>query len=333
MQILFLLWAANLLACVMSILLAVAGIFFTAHSRLRQALLLAAPAFVFGILTNILFAFFWFATRPFQKNNDAVVEAAHLLLKDWVYVAIVPLALSLFVAFLVQFHRGTPQKSLRLARSVNIGFTLVFVLVFTGNAIGIFCSPRIYTSTTLIRVTPDWSSSDDRNFAAAVCRAINSTNVLNRAVAGLDLNVVWGKKFNNGFPFKTWESATVLKGRLEAVPLKDTSKIRITMYSDDPYEAATLANGLVAAYRDYCASESAFVSDVRHPAVTILDPAEPVLTPTHPSRAIDLLYGVILAIVIAGFVGGFVILIADLLARQPRVSYPHSIPGNSSSRY
>src|SRR5580698_2135405 len=128
MQILHLLWLANLLGCVICIVLAAAALLSIAHSCLRQALLLIVPAFVFSILTNIFLAFYWFATRPLLKNDDAIAMAAarHEYLKDWIYIVIVPLVLSLFVAFLVRFHRDTPRKVPYLVGFVNIGFTLTF---------------------------------------------------------------------------------------------------------------------------------------------------------------------------------------------------------------
>ena len=102
--------------------------------------------------------------------------------------------------------------------------------------------------------------------------------------------------------------------------------IRITMFSDNPYEAAKLANGVAAAYRDYYTNENAMVSaNTGRPVVTILDPAEPVLTPVRPVIILDLFYGAVLATIIAGFVSGFVILITDLKMRKIQVSVPGSI--------
>ena len=47
---------------------------------------------------------------------------------------------------------------------------------------------------------------------------IASTNVLNEAVARLDLNDFWGQKFNQGAPFKTWESQNHLAGTFQRSP-------------------------------------------------------------------------------------------------------------------
>jgi hypothetical protein len=52
-------------------------------------------------------------------------------------------------------------------------------------------------------------------------------------------------------PLKTSESIEILKRKLRVVPVRNTDIIQIEAVDTNPEEAATLANAVVAAYRDY----------------------------------------------------------------------------------
>jgi capsular exopolysaccharide synthesis family protein len=67
----------------------------------------------------------------------------------------------------------------------------------------------------------------------------------------MNLNDVWGKKYFNGETLKTSETMEILKGRMALAPVRNTKLIAITVYSDDKNEAASIANQIAEAYKNY----------------------------------------------------------------------------------
>ena len=80
---------------------------------------------------------------------------------------------------------------------------------------------------------------------------MQSEVVLSNVIATLDLNEKWGKKFNNGETLKTSETMLILKNSMVLNPVRNTKLITITVYSDDPKEAAQIANSVADSYRQY----------------------------------------------------------------------------------
>ncbi len=70
-------------------------------------------------------------------------------------------------------------------------------------------------------------------------------------IANLDLNNKWGKKYANGDRLKTSETIGLIKQRINLRPVRNTSLIEITVYSEKPDEAADIANAVALAYRAY----------------------------------------------------------------------------------
>lgn len=96
-----LLWILILLTGAGCTVVAFAAIFPAALGRLRPAILMAAPAFVFGILATIIWAgFFYFAPDAAQHTLQDQAEDAKSLRQVWIFFSGIPLALSLFVSLL-----------------------------------------------------------------------------------------------------------------------------------------------------------------------------------------------------------------------------------------
>jgi uncharacterized protein involved in exopolysaccharide biosynthesis len=141
------------------------------------------------------------------------------------------------------------------------GVAMVVFLLTLGTSIVItFLLPESYSSTTRIKVEKDadeagnnglGSMSFDPYFIQTTFEIMQSGVVLNNAIASLDLNEKWGKKFNNGKTLKTSETISLLKNSMVLTPVRNTKLITITVYSDDPKEAAQIANAVVASYQAY----------------------------------------------------------------------------------
>ena len=150
-------------------------------------------------------------------------------------------------------------------------FAAVFVTVMiTGTAIT-FVMPEMYASTARVSIhdQPDvvghnWpavrgmdfefktnSPTYDPYFIQTTFEAMQSETVLSNVVAELNLNVKWGQRYYGGQTLTVKETIALLQKRFQAVPVRNTRMVAITVYSEDRNEAAEIANTLGAAYHDY----------------------------------------------------------------------------------
>jgi polysaccharide biosynthesis transport protein len=74
---------------------------------------------------------------------------------------------------------------------------------------------------------------------------------LGKVIENLNLNEVWGKKYNGGVALKTPETMVLLRNRMSLIPIRNTKLIGITVYSEDRNDAARIANAVADAYRAY----------------------------------------------------------------------------------
>ena len=134
-------------------------------------------------------------------------------------------------------------------------FTVVFLLVLLVSTVITFILPESYASTARIKVEHDALPASgfhsDPYFVQTEFEIIQSQLVLNRVIDKLNLNVEWGKKYYNGQTLTSSETMEILKMRLQLVPVRNTSLIAITVYSEDKNEAARIANAIAESYRDY----------------------------------------------------------------------------------
>jgi len=135
--------------------------------------------------------------------------------------------------------------------------------VFGASAIMTFLMPEAFQSTVRVKVERNSSASANQDdsrtintgydpyFLQTELEVIQSEVVLRKVVEQLDMNTAWGKKYAGGESLKTSEAVTFLKGRMDLRPVRNTSLIAITVYSEDPTEAARLANTIAEAYREH----------------------------------------------------------------------------------
>ena len=135
-------------------------------------------------------------------------------------------------------------------------FIVVFLPVVLTSTIITFILPETYASTVRIHLEPhppaqNGEMSYGGYFPQVTLVVIQSQIVLSNVIEKLNLNDTWGKKYFNGERLKTSESMQILKQRMNIGPVKNTELIYITVYGDDPNEAAQIANAIPEAYRDY----------------------------------------------------------------------------------
>src|SRR5581483_8073410 len=114
-------------------------------------------------------------------------------------------------------------------------FVPVFILVTVSATVITFILPEYYAGTARVRINGD---------PPAESAAIRSDAVLKQVVDKLNLNVEWGKRYNNGIPLKTEDSIQWLKACLTVRPEHDASLIDVTICREDRMEAARIANAI-----------------------------------------------------------------------------------------
>ena len=116
---------------------------------------------------------------------------------------------------------------------------------------------------------------------------IRSEAVLADVIATLDLNELWGKKYNHGQSLSDARIEAML--RMEIRRMRKTPFIQITVFDVDPVEAATLANAISHSFRDFKTEEVKRLSKQgadpfdRFPRVDIVKTAVPGTQPVLPN--------------------------------------------------
>jgi len=100
-------------------------------------------------------------------------------------------------------------------------------------------------------VNPGSDVSYDPYFIQTEFEVLQSQLVLGLVITNLNLNEVWGRKYFGGKMLKTTETMAIIKNRMSLAPVRNSKLIAITFYSDNPNEAAQVANAIAKAYHDY----------------------------------------------------------------------------------
>ena len=151
-------------------------------------------------------------------------------------------------------------RIIRIRKTVIIA---VFLLVVITATLVTFILPEMFASTASMKVEPNKSdidemggmggrmSSYDPYFIQTEFETIQSETVLTNVVDTLDLTTVWGNKYYDGQKLKMTEAVTLLRGRLDLRPRRNTTIIDVKVYSENAADAAKLANAVAQAYKQW----------------------------------------------------------------------------------
>jgi uncharacterized protein involved in exopolysaccharide biosynthesis len=148
-----------------------------------------------------------------------------------------------------------PQMENR--RTKILGFTLLLGgLALCGAGLWLLLSPAQYQATTRIELetdAPDINGqvSYDPYFIQTEFEIIQSPLVLSNVVESFNLNAEWSKKYGNGSPLETAKTIKLLQWRMKLEPVRNTRIVEIHFVSEDPNEAARIANAIANAYQNY----------------------------------------------------------------------------------
>ncbi|HMP81301.1 MAG TPA: polysaccharide biosynthesis tyrosine autokinase [Verrucomicrobiota bacterium] len=155
-------------------------------------------------------------------------------------------------------------RIIRIRKTVILA---VFFLVFITATLVTYILPKSYASTARIMVEGDSSDIPEMSTGMPIARGfdpyfiqtqfelIQSELILGKVVTLMNLNAEWGKKYAGGVPLKTTETIEIMKKRMDLKPVRNTKFIEIKVYSEDPKEAASIANQIATAYKDYRSEE------------------------------------------------------------------------------
>ena len=235
-------------------------------------------------------------------------------------------------------------------------FAVVFLLVVITVTLVTFILPESYASTVRIKVEGDVSDISDlgerpmmRSYDPYLLQTkfevIQSQAVLPTVIENLNLNEKWAKRYNAEGKLKTDETLLLLKRQIEVRQFRNTSLIEIRVFSEDPKEAAIIANEIAEVYQkhrlaniqklvekrietfkkssDYEAAERGdktrklqeeadkvvASASKTMPMVTIVDKAHPGMRPVKPNKPLNLVLGLLVGIFLASLAGGAVALI------------------------
>jgi uncharacterized protein involved in exopolysaccharide biosynthesis len=146
-------------------------------------------------------------------------------------------------------------------RTKILGFALLLGgLALCGMGLWLLLSPAQYQATVRIKINPDMPPINgngqvepgyDPYFIQTDFEAIQSEIVLSNVISTLNLSEKWGEKYNARKPFKIDETIRFLKQRMNINLARNTKLIEISFRSEDPDDAARIANAIANAYRDY----------------------------------------------------------------------------------
>lgn len=147
----------------------------------------------------------------------------------------------------------------------------------------------------------------DPYFIQTEFEVVQSELILGKVVEKLNLASEWGKKRAAGDRLKPVEAMGLLKRRLHLRPVRNTELLEIQATSDDPVEAAKLANTIAETFQDYRMQPNLLIQSEREQPnwrtvtyqVDIVDSARVPSRPVRPNRplaAAVFLFGSLLAI-------------------------------------
>ena len=123
---------------------------------------------------------------------------------------------------------------------------------------------------------------------AAAMDIVRSDSTLKRVAERLELDSAWGNRYAGGQELNPGEVLQLLKSRVDIRLLSSTSLIQIKAFSEQPKEAAQIANALAEANR---------------PEIQVVDEATTPLLPARPNKPLNITLGVLIGVALGSLAG------------------------------
>jgi capsular polysaccharide biosynthesis protein len=188
--------------------------------------------------------------------------------------------------------------------TVVIRWVLVSAMVFVATmASGIYVTNhllvKVYSATASMQIPTQvvnseayggWAFSSPQSRALeAELENVESPEILESVVNDLGLDKAWAERvFNRSDPLTQDEAVHYLKSHLRPKFKHDSNVVEVTALSDDPKEAAQIANEVVMLYKETHNAKGTVVADApgkgKPGAVQITAQAEVPFEPTIPNK-------------------------------------------------
>ncbi len=157
----------------------------------------------------------------------------------------------------VKLHFLDYWRIIRIRKTVILA---VFLLVTITTAVVTFILPKSYASTVRMKVEKDApdiggfmgeraASGFDPYWIQTEFEKIQSKSILYPVITNLGLNKRWAEKYKEESDLKTDITYKILNNHIDVRQSRNTSLIEIRVMSDDPKEAAEIANEIANEYR------------------------------------------------------------------------------------
>ncbi|MBN2506977.1 MAG: polysaccharide biosynthesis tyrosine autokinase [Verrucomicrobia bacterium] len=159
----------------------------------------------------------------------------------------------------IKLHFLDYWRIIRIRKTVIIA---VFLLVAITTTLVTFILPESYSSLVRIRVDKDVGDvsglfTQERTFnpfdpywVETEFQTIQSKSILYQVITNLGLNRTWAEKFKLPEELSTDLTFSILKRQIQVSQTRNTSLIEIKVFSEDPQEAADIANEIAVVYRE-----------------------------------------------------------------------------------
>jgi polysaccharide biosynthesis transport protein len=158
----------------------------------------------------------------------------------------------------IKLHFLDYWRIIRIRKTVILA---VFLLVTLTTTVVTFILPKSYASTVRMKVEKDapdvggiadraYSSGYDPYWVQTEFETIQSKSILYQVITNLDLTKKWAERFKQEGELRMDDTYAILKGSVDVRQARNTSLLEISAFSDDPQEAAVIANKIAEIYRE-----------------------------------------------------------------------------------
>lgn len=150
----------------------------------------------------------------------------------------------------------------RIIRVRKLVILAVFLLVVTTTTVVTLWLPKTYASKARIQVDKDkrdgggLASQDlqlpyDYNFMQTQFERLQSRLILDPVIGELGLSERWARRYGRPAAFGVSETVEMLQERMDLRLVRNTSYIEIRVFSEEPEEAAEIANKIATVYKKH----------------------------------------------------------------------------------
>lgn len=211
------------------------------------------------------------------------------------------------------------------ARAVPVAL-IAFLVTTAAAAVLTMLMPKSYSASARVRIeAPSAALSSpketyDPYLLQSEMEIVRSEAVLGRVIENLHIAERWADRYGSLAGLSNFEGIELLRRALDVQPIRNTMLLDIRFFSQQPYDAAAVANAIADSLTQYHAGqikefEQARATQQKNPdpvqftpklcRVEILDRAQPNFRPAHPNLPLNIALGMLGGICV-GIMAGIV---------------------------